>query len=399
MRKSSLRLRLILVGCVLGFGAAEAAARLWFSGAGVNGLATAREEWMTGGGPTTGFSERAQDGETFRPHPLFGYVGIPGKLAVNKFGFFSGREFALCGSRLCLQGAPAGSVVVGLFGGSLALQVGSEERLLEELLARHFPGRRVAVVNFAMPGYAAPQTLAVYRYFRHAVQVAVFLDGLNEIWNPVQNNRLGYPPVFAKAEHFRLLSGEASAEREALLRLRRRLVKATERSLIPAWRGLALAHALWSVERSYLLRRISEVAGTAPAGHGPFFAGAAEKELVEAGVEEWEHAHRQAQLLAREQKAALVHFLQPTAFAGGKRLTAEEEKALASVPALRPLVKLGYPALRARAKALGVSDLTGLFDAEPGPVWIDPAHVNARGIELLRARLAAAIGELKPGRY
>lgn len=390
----SLYLRLILAGCVLGFGAAEAAARLWFFGTSVNGLAREREQWLAGGGPLTGFSERAQDGATFRLHPLFGYVGIPGKLAVNKFGFFSGREIELAGDRLRVKGAAPNALVVGIFGGSLALQVASEERLFEARLAPLFPGREVVVVNFAMPGYAAPQTLAVYQYFRDVVNVALFLDGLNEIWNPVRNNRLGFPPVFAKAEHFRLMSPEGAAEREEIVRLRHRLRLAAERSLIPLWRNLALAHALWKVEERYSGGRIRELA-LAERGADPFFPSGDPAAL---GVFEWELAHDQAAALAGRQRQRFLHFLQPTAVTGRKRLTAEESEAVKKMPELPQLVERAYPLLEESARRRGVRSLTGLFDGVAEPVWIDVAHLNEQGIRLVQAELVRGIGELGRGR-
>lgn len=390
-------LYLILAGCVLGFGITELAARTVFFGTSVRALASERAAFLAGqgghGGPAAGLPERGHFERSLSLQPFWGYGGRAGKLAVNRFGFFSGKEIALCGASLCLQDAQPGDLVFGIFGGSLALQVASDEATLEAALSARFPGRRVRVLNFALPGHAAPQTLAAYQYFREVVNVAVFLDGLNEIWNPVRNNQLGYPPVYAKAEHFRLLAGEAEGDRAGIERHRTRLRRATERSLIPVWSHLALAHALWSVERGYLLRRIAELGGGESENRAPFFP-AGEAELVALGAGEWVHAHQRASHLAEVQKGAYVHLLQPTPFGSAKKLTAAEEKALAPYGPLAQLVRLGYPQLRARAKALGARDLTAMFDGEDGDIWIDPAHLNATGVAAVRAEMVKAVGAL-----
>lgn len=383
---------LLLLGLALGLLGAELAARLAL---GSPATLLAERAGAGGGfpGPATGLREEGQFERTLSLHPFWGYGGRAGRLAVNRFGFFSGKEVALCGARLCLAGAQPGDLVVGVFGGSLALQVASDEAGLEAALAPRFPGRRVRVVSFALPGHAAPQTFAAYQYFRDVVNVAVFLDGLNEIWNPVRNNQLGYPPVFAKAEHFRLLSGEAEGDRRRIERLRERIQGVTNRSLQPVWRHLALSHVMWKLERGYLQRRIAELGGAEGGATGAFFA-AGEAELVALGAGEWVFAHQRASHLAEVQGAGFVHLLQPTPFASARRLTAAEQQALAPYGALAALVRLGYPQLRARAKALGVRDLTAMFDGVEGDLWIDGAHLGPRGLELLRAEVASRVGEL-----
>jgi hypothetical protein len=368
-------------------------ARLALGGGGVSGLAGERAQLLEGASPAGGMREQGQFERSLELHPLWGYGGRAGKSAVNRFGFYSGKEFRLCADKLCLENKPEGALVIGIFGGSLALQVASDEAALEKMLAPLFPGRAVLVVNFALPGHAAPQTVAAYQYFRDVVGLAIFLDGLNEIWNPAQNNHLGYPPVFAKAEHYRLLAGHASSDRAAIERHRARLRSATERSLLPGWRSLALAHALWSVERSYLLRRIAELGGGAGREGGAFFA-AGEAELVSLGLAEWVFAHKQAERIAKHSGATLLHFLQPNAFAGAKNLSGEEKKAIEAMPLLGRIVKLGYPQLSQRAKGLGVRDLSHLFDSTHSTVWVDPAHVNEAGLSLLREALRKGVAGL-----
>ncbi len=384
------RLGLILAGCLLGAVLTEGVARLALGGGGVSGLAGERAQLLEGASPAGGMREQGQFERSLELHPLWGYGGRAGKSAVNRFGFYSGKEFRLCADKLCLENKPDGALVIGIFGGSLALQVASDEAALERMLAPLFPGRAVLVVNFALPGHAAPQTVAAYQYFRDVVGLAIFLDGLNEIWNPAQNNHLGYPPVFAKAEHYRLLAGEAEGGRREIERLRRRLKAATERSLLPVWNRFTLSHAVWTLEKNYLLGRIAKLGGEQKLDAKPFFP-ASEDQLVALGVAEWELAHRQAERIAKDSGATFLHFLQPVALSGEKKLTDEEKGVVNAMPLLARLVRFGYPELSRRARVLGVRDLSHAFDSAGDTMWIDPAHVNEKGLEVLRAELAKAV--------
>lgn len=387
------RLPLLLLGCFLGLGVVELVAKTVYLGASVRTLAKERESFLGREGALAGgLREQGHFERSLALHPFWGYGARPGKLAVNRFGFFSSKELILCGDRLCLQGAQPNDLVVGVFGGSLALQVASDEAALEAGLAPLFPGRRVRVVNFALPGHSAPQTLAVYQYFRHVPGLVILLDGLNEIWNPARNNELGYPPVFAKAEHFRLLSGEAEGSRRDIERLRRRIQGATERSLWPVWNRLHLAHAIWELERSYLLRRIGELG--AGAGESRPFFDAGPAQLSSLGLAEWVFTHETASHLAERQGAGFFHFLQPTPFSSGKILTEAERATIEANAYLSGLVRQAYPQLRQRARSLRVSDLGAAFDNDGGSIWIDAAHVNETGIRRLREGIVETISAL-----
>jgi len=330
--------------------------------------------------PSEGLRETGLGPSQLAAHPFFGYVGNPALGNVNRFGLFTRHEIKLCAgeARLCWGDD---SLTIGIFGGSLAGQVASDEEALTALFAPAFPGKKIRVVNFAIAGHAQPQALEIFSYFRDLVQVAIFIDGLNEIWNPVDNNRLGFPPIYAKSLHYRGLieQGRGFVAKE-------KLRIATERSLTPLWRSTALAHVLWLNAREAAMDSLRELEAGAE-GRAPFFH-AAKGDLVKLGVGEWASAHRQANALGREMGIRLLHFLQPTLFSGMKKRTAEEEKAAAQYPELKTLVDLGYPLLVAEAKKLGVRDLTTLFDYEPQEVWIDAAHVNARGVMSLREAIA-----------
>src|SRR5262249_49628587 len=146
-------------------------------------------------------------------HPFFGFVYKKGQWIfsfnqqgphyANRWGFQTSHEIGLCGDRYCIDNEPDRSrfLVVGIFGGSFAHYMADFSDYLEDSLEHDFPGKQVVVLNFAMGGHAFPQALNIYTYFRDVVDVPVFLDGLNELWNGVDNNRGGFPPEFAKGPH------------------------------------------------------------------------------------------------------------------------------------------------------------------------------------------------------
>lgn len=334
--------------------------------------------------PANGFTEGgAWESSSLALHPFFGYVG---RGFVNRFGFFGVHDITLRNERLTV---PDADIVVGLFGGSLAGQVAGNVTDIEKMLAPLFPGKRVAFLSFALPGHAMPQAYFIYAYFREVVNVAIFLDGLNEIWNPVVNNQSGVPPVFAKAAHYRALS--AGDPRPRIVH--ERLARYTRASLWAAWRRSALAHLAWAAYRQYAMR---ELAGLdEPEEFSPFFR-VSEKEILGVGARNWEDYHRMAESLARSRGTLTVHALQPTLLYGGKPLTGKEQAIAVEYSALARLVGESYPGLRARLAALkrdrfAVADLTEIFAREPEEMWIDAAHVNERGRERLVRAIVQAV--------
>jgi hypothetical protein len=388
---------LTLLGCAGGLLFAEIAARVFVRIPSATERVELRKKFLAGSpGAAQGLAETAQWEDSLSLHPFFGYVGRGGRAGVNRFGFYSHHEIGLCGPTLCLEGAAPGTVVIGVFGGSLALQVASNEEALERELAPAFPGHAVKVVNFALPGHAMPQPYFVYTYFRDVVSAAVFLDGLNEIWNPVDNNRLGAPPSFAKEVHYRVLTEAATSA--PLRRYKRRLQRATVASLLPLLRHSALVHLAWDAYRTRTLSSMAAWAEKASARE-PFFP-VPNSQLLRAGENDWLAYHRLAESEARARGALALHLLQPNLFSGSKALTAEERVIAESRVPLRNLVTEAYPALRRELAELAKSgaataDLTHFFDGDPDAVWIDPAHVNERARQALGSAL---VNELRKRR-
>lgn len=179
-------------------------------------------------------------------HSLFGYVYNPELRDANNFGFLCARDFGFKQGGYFVDGVDdRRALVVGFFGGSYAqLMVESTQQQLVERLRAAFPGREPVIVNFAIAGHGLPQSVFIFEYFRGIPDVAIFVDGFNEIINPIGNNRAGVPPEYAKAAHYLYklslasLTPERFASTARILELRRRLARVTSLSLLPGARRL-----------------------------------------------------------------------------------------------------------------------------------------------------------------
>jgi len=278
---------------------------------------------------------------TLNLHPLFGYTFHPDRPGANNFGFLCEHDFELGADGYRLAGLDVEKpLTVGVFGGSFAQQTGEEGDHFAETLAELFPDRTPVIVNFAVAGHALPQSLSIFHYFKDMLDVAVFVDGLNEVWNAVDNNRAGYPPEFAKAVHYRykLSLGELTPHRfeqtAAILAAKRKLLSLTNFSLRPGLRNSLLVHYFlwrplahhWSHEvdrRSYELKKGYE--------KGNRFFDVPDERIIDHAANRWLSHHRVVHWTCQALGIMDVHALQPNpAVPDSKRLSADEQRLIDS---------------------------------------------------------------------
>jgi len=341
-------------------------------------------------------------------HPLFGYTYNPKLPSANNFGFLCQYDFAAGEHGYRLKGLDSERpMVVGVFGGSFAQECGQEHRYLEEKLAAEFPGRTPVILNFGIGGHALPQSLFIFEYFRDMVDVAVFIDGLNEVWNAVENNRAGFPPEFAKAAHFeyKLSLGELTPYRfeqtAAIVSAKSKLLSLTDFSLWPGLRQSLLLHFfLWEPLSSHWLHEIDSrsVAIKESYEHGARFFNESDDEIISLAAERWVSHHRVVQRLSEAAGILDLHILQPNpSVPNSKPLTPDERDAVARNPALPEYVHLGYPKLRAGLEVLAQEgalavDFSFIFASCKDTLWRDPCHLVPVGYRLVLDRVAAIIG-------
>ena len=345
-----------------------------------------------------------------RLHPLFGYVHDPDSPGANNFGFLTPHDFELTEDGYVLRGRdPQRTMVVGVFGGSFAQQLAfATHEHLAAHIGRAYPGKDLVVVNFALEGHAIPQTAFVFLYFRSLVDVAMFVDGYNELWNYVNNNKAGCPPEYAKAAHYLFktsleeLTPERFARTARLLRLLERRNALTRCSLRGPLRSSVLAHMVWTRVTHYLER----VAATESAsieqsyeGCSPFMA-ASDSEMVRIAAHQWGVYHRMVHVVAANEGILDLHALQPNIYVpGSKKSLSDGERRVLDAdrgsPRGRCLAE-GYPLLQREMAALGndhvpVADLTDVFSSCTEERWTDVCHTNPAGYRTVADHILTAL--------
>jgi len=349
--------------------------------------------------------ERAWE-DRYEIHPFFGYVYNSAYELHNNFGFPTKHDFVLRNGHYALD-LPGKShpLVIGIFGGSFAEKLGWRGKYLEEKLAGVFPGRDPVVLNFGIGGHGLPQAAFIFIYFRELVDVAVFVDGLNEIWNPLDNNRAGFPPQYSKAIHYqyRLSLRELSAEKvkisSRILARQRLITRFTRVSLWPVFRRLLLTHYSWVLAVGGLERATYQDYLTIKKGYeraGRFFD-ASDPEILDFSLRQWKEYHSLLHTIALSQEVLDIHLLQPNpSVPGSKVLTAEEKSLIAHSLPVKEFVLAGYPGLKEKMAELPkagliAEDQTDIFKDESQSLWEDSSHPNERGCFIILDRIAQLI--------
>ncbi len=332
-------------------------------------------------------------------HPLFGYVWNPLATGINNFGFRSPYAIGIDedGYYIKPKTSKSSSFVVGIFGGSFAEQMGVESRYLEELLARHFPTKKPIVINFGFAGYAMPQQAHVFLYFKELCDVAVFVDGLNEMWNTAENNRAGVPLEFAKAYHwlYLLSLNELTPGRlqsiNAIHRDKKILYLLTRASLVPVARDSLFVHYSWQTFFNFLVNDIMrhswEIAHSYEAKKK--FAPLDNLQLMHFAALRWEKWHRIVHDAAIASGIIDIHALQPNPFVlESKQLTDEEKASISSSYHIQEYVEHGYPLLEQslehlKQQGLDCINLTPIFRDRTETLWVDSCHVNSQGYRIV----------------
>ena len=361
-------------------------------------------------GPTVAGDPNRQWENNLVIHPFFGYVHNPKLPNTNNFGFRSKYTIDLDESGLSVnQGDGDDQLIVGIFGGSFADGVGFYGEYLEEKLSVIFPKKKLVVLNFGMGGWALPQSFFSFVYFRELLDIAVFIDGLNEVWNAVENNNVGVPPDYAKAAHFqyKLSLSELSPERfnftSQIIRSKKTLGCITNASLLPLLRRSILVHFTWRSFAKYLQRDIATKSVKIRQSYmtNRKYIDVADEFIINHAVRQWKRYHRLIHEISIVEDIVDIHLLQPNPFVAGSKNLTEDELAKSHQPYndnIRRPVEMGYPSLRkemASFKDAGfvAEDLVLVYQDNKQSIWVDPAHPNKVGYKIVIDKLSKIIDE------
>jgi hypothetical protein len=351
-----------------------------------------------------------------RAHPFFGFVKFrnPEK-QVNLQGFVAApRDYPLAKT-------DAAEYFIGIFGGSVAARFSSagSARLIARLKqVPSFRDREIRVLNFASGGYKQPQQLLILSYYLatgQALDMAINIDGFNEVALSRLNNEHGIDLAMPSADHILPIANLLDAEtltperieslariyrcRDAIASLEARAARAPLAIVYlveERWRRILVAR-LWKEMLAY------QGLADGPSGDSLFYVYPAvrrlgDTELYEIIAQQWSDASLMMGQLLRGRGIPYYHFLQPNQYHSGKAFGAEEASvALRLNHPYRMGAEKGYPVLEAKADALkrgGVHFFSAvpLFDAETRPIYKDDCcHLNQTGNDLLADFVAASI--------
>jgi hypothetical protein len=339
-------------------------------------------------------------------HPFFGYTYNPKDKGINNFGFWTKYDISLDKSGYSIKNSERSDLlVIGIFGGSFAGGVGSEGDYLEKKLKSIFPDKNPIVLNFGVGGHALPQSALIYIYFKELFDVVVFIDGLNELWNYVDNIKAGVPPEYAKAAHYiykisrQELSPIQFERTSRIISLKRRIGNITALSLLPIVRQSLLVHHVWNALQTYWSRKVDETSLDIIKSYenGKKFVDMNDEAILSLAAHQWGKYHKLIHDLSATDGVLSLHLLQPNPFVpGSKSFTADEQYRVANSFPIKQYVVNGYPKLQAeisslRPQGLIVEDLTGVFKRIDTSVWSDSAHVNKEGNRLIADKIAELV--------
>ena len=334
-------------------------------------------------------------------HPLFGYVLKQFSDEINNFGFSTDYNVKLNDDGYYLEGIDQkNKLVVGIFGGSVASNIAGYHEYFENKIKSIFPDKNPVIIDFAIPGHALPQSFNIFVYFRDLIDVAIFVDGLNEPWNYINNNNMGYPPEFAKAGIFKFklslqeLTTEQFKSTWRMVSLRKRLAQITELSLLPVIKHSALVHSLWVRVGLYLRKKINRESLNLVSSYReiaePFFNVSDEK-IVRFSAKQWYGYHRLVHHIALLKDIIDIHIIQPSLYIPDSKLKLTDiEKKYLDVEQTKSkfAVLNGYPLLRNELLTLVNEGVTGIdfsyiFKDEDRQIYIDYAHYNEYGNKMI----------------
>lgn len=149
------------------------------------------------------------DGGRFRLHPYLGYTYAPGPTGINAEGFDSGGIEYPYGRR-------DKEFVVGVFGAEAAQQVAENGTEIQGALLPGLSKRgydRVTVLPFSIDGWRHPQTFHAFVAHLPTIDMAIFVDGLNEVRGLSED----WPADYPDRDIYETLTGVRAAGSEAAI--------------------------------------------------------------------------------------------------------------------------------------------------------------------------------------
>ncbi len=288
-------------------------------------------------------------------HPYLGWAFNPDAAAVstNPQGDVPVNSLGFADSQPSIQRRSADELVIGVFGGSVALQMSTigEAAIREKLAASPaLRGRKIKIVQLAMSGYKQPQQLLALNYVLSLggeFDVVVNIDGYNETAlvvgeNDVQRVFAAYPASW-QARLQDVVDPRNSAISFRLLQIRGTRQSRAQWILHSIFRRSWTVSLLWMLQDRALNAEQTELGvelmdkfherGHGFARQGPLQMYSNEDEMYEHATELWRNSSLQMHHLCSGRGIPYLHFLQPNQYhKGSKPLSSQELELCITLP-------------------------------------------------------------------
>ncbi len=333
-------------------------------------------------------------------HPYFGYVCRPnvrvdfGLKVPAVFGHGVDIEIDRDGFRNTDMPAvkPDNEYWIAIVGGSAAFSILSSNHrttiagYLETTLAPAIPGRRVRVLNLALPGGKQPQQFHILSHYADVLDGVVAFDGHNEAMVPA--GFAGKVPAHFPFFHYYavLFNRPVDEEHIALSWLLEYLqARRTLRAILgPLIRNIRRRLTELS------LRKSEELSSIYPCEDANDL-----EAIMEAGASRWSDYSRMLAVVARAKSVETLFVLQPVPELG-KPLTPREQADLDAQAGISARRLIGRRYLQAglqrmRDDGLLCSDFTDVFTDRSDDIYGDNIHFEDKGCQIVASRIAQLI--------
>ena len=359
----------------------------------------------------------------FALHPYLGYVYDPDVHQDGSRGFTVG-PYGFVDQTGPLPRRDKRRVIVGIFGGSVALRLAFEAApvLVQELTSDpRFAGKEIVLVKVALGAFKQPQHLMALNYLLvlgAEFDIVVNMDGFNDVALDATYNRpKGVFPMFPNGWYF--LTQDLAAD-PATRRLvgRIALFDSVRQSWAGGFSALSWLHSatltlFWKAGDQYLANRLSDLRLTLQKGRsaeapyvtrGPARRYGSEGEIYEDLALFWRNSSLQLDRLCRANGIAYFHFLQPNQYVPRSKELTPEERGLAYIQdhPYRVGAENGYPLLVREGRELirqGVRfrDLSMIFRDRRETIYVDTCcHLNRLGYEIVAREMVRTIRQGLP---
>lgn len=337
---------------------------------------------------------------TVRPHPYFGYVLTGG----NNHGFLEENDFP--------YQKKENEFIVGVFGGSVAWDFGHRKgsRLLAEGLKKEISflkNKTVRILNFAMGAYKQPQTFFVASYFSPSFDLAINLDGYNEIRSRLSHETPSYKPEDRFPEEFPAFSEIFfSRDQSHFIKFgqsyyQSQFLKNYSRFALSSFifRNSSTVYASFRIINSFFEKEKIKVSTTQNHKNSKT-SKIWSKEEIDKRIRTWEkYTKLQSETLKRDGIKS-VFFIQPSMDNKNSKPLSFDEKQLSQNQDFINYITRGYQAIEQSAEKLNkegikVYSLSQVFKSHKGTLYRDSCHLFEEGGEIIAKEMIRIIKKHK----